>query len=160
MNTITQIRISREEFNTVDDKKLARICIQPVIEIIKGKNPLIKSQIYIHLPTGQKSLLLFWILYGHSRHGIIQFFNEVDYLLKNEILWSEFKDRSDCFGNETLPVLINEIEGLYIIYAQNSNSTQPEILQSVMNLDKKYQKIIKESFKYIGKFIGIIPANL
>jgi len=89
----TQIYIKRLDFNSLNDKVLGWTCIEPTIQKIQGKNISIKSQVYAQLTSGQKSLLLFWILYGHTRNGIIQFFDEVDYFLVNIDIWIEFKDK-------------------------------------------------------------------
>ena len=154
MNNKTQIEIKRIDFNAFDDKTLGWICIEPTIQKMRSKNSTIKSQVYAQLTSGQKSLLLFWILYGHARHGIIQFFMEIDYLLKETDIWIEFNSRFKCFDDNDLLDLIKELRNLYI---QERGIFKPDFDLTANDFDKKYNKIIPNSLKQISKYIRNNP---
>lgn len=76
-------------FDSLDDVELAKVSIEPTIQQIRGKALTVKARVYAQLTIGKRALLMFWILYGHSRNGMTQFFCEVDYLLSE--MWPELK---------------------------------------------------------------------
>jgi hypothetical protein len=164
MNTKTQIEIIESDFYTLDDKTIAWTCIEPAIQKIKGKNLTIKSQAYATLTSGQKSLLVFWILFGHTRNGIVQFYNELDYLLKKPGIWMELINSVKYFGDDNLNELMKEMEILYHDYIKIDNhknadngsndfNNDSNFLLTVKLIDNKLNNIIQDSFKRIGKFI-------
>lgn len=67
------VKMKRTQFNSLDHITLAWKCIEPTIQQIRGKNLNVKSQVYAQLTQGQKALLMFWILYGHTRNGVARF---------------------------------------------------------------------------------------
>lgn len=93
------IEIKRADFYSFNDNDLGWVCIEPIIQKIRGRELNIKSQVYAQLTRGQKALFMFWVLYGHSNNGIIQFYNEMDYLIKNVDIWSELKSASAYFDD-------------------------------------------------------------
>jgi hypothetical protein len=153
MNNNTQVEIKRFDFNSLDDKTLGWICLEPTIQKIRGKSITIKSQVYAQLTSGQRSLLMFWILYGHAHNGIIQFFEEIEYLLSETDIWIEFKERFKCFEDYDLLNLINEIGNLYDNYIQEKKSISSDFQLNVDNFNLKYNKIISNTLKQIGKYI-------
>jgi hypothetical protein len=114
MKDITQIEINKHDFYSFDDTTLGWKCIEPAIQKVRGKSLSIKSHVYNQLTDGQQSLLMFWILHGHGRHGILGFFNEVDYLLGKTDIWKEFNDKFRKFGDIELLSLIMEMENFYL----------------------------------------------
>ncbi|HNX21781.1 MAG TPA: hypothetical protein PKG88_05390 [Bacteroidales bacterium] len=162
MNDKTQIKIKRLDFSSFDDKTLGWICIEPTIQKIRGKNLTIKSQVYAQLTSGQKTLLLFWILYGHTQNGIIQFFNEVDYLLVNNDLWFEFKERFKLFNNDDLLDLVNDLESFYSVHIKRNrlrkfdNDSDAEL---ITRLDIKINYVMPELIKKISDYIRNNPKD-
>jgi hypothetical protein len=153
MNDKTQIEIKRFDFSSIDDKTLGWICIEPTIQKIQGKDLTIKSQVYAQLTSGQKSLLLFWILYGHASNGIIQLFEEIEYLFSETGIWIEFNKQFKRFGDYSLLNLINEIENLYDDYIQEKKSISLGFQLKIDSFNIKYNEIIFNILKHIGKYI-------
>lgn len=161
------VEIKRKTFNSLNDIDLGWACIEPTIQKVRGRDLNIKSQVYNQLTHGQQSLLMFWVLYGHSRNGIIQFYNEMDYLLTEIGIWPELRKSMLYFGNNDMLELLKEIENMYYILQRNqlenskmeiiSTNNDPELLLAVDQLDKKFHKIIQSLFKKIGKFIRENP---
>jgi hypothetical protein len=68
--------ISRETFAALHGYELGQELINPAIGQVRGKNLEIKRDIYQWLTPGQRVLFAFWVLYGHTRSGWLQFFLE------------------------------------------------------------------------------------
>lgn len=156
------IMMKKADFYSFDDYDLGWACIEPIIQKVRGRDLTIKSQVYTQLTPGQQSLLMFFVLYGHSRKGIIQFYNEMDYLLTEIGIWPELRKSMLYFGDNDMLELLKEIENMYYILQRNQleNSkinNDPELLLAVDQLDKKFHEIIQSLFKKIGKFIRENP---
>jgi hypothetical protein len=154
--------VSYQDFTSTDDKTLGWKCIEPVIQKIRGKNPEVKSAVYKSLTRGQQSLLVFWIIYGHARNGIKQFYGELDYLIVNPDVWQEFKVKYEYFGDDNFLNLIKELENVYHNHIKSVesisiylNNTDSQI--AIRQLDEKFNEIVPESIKKIGQFIRNNP---
>lgn len=114
------VTMKRPVFDTLDDVALGWACIEPTIQQIRGKELNVKSQVYAQLTAGQRGLLMFWVLYGHARNGVAQFYSEVEYLLAHADLWSELKLGLSYFGDDAMLRLIEKMEGVYsVLVAKN-----------------------------------------
>lgn len=159
------IRMKRADFYSFNDNDLGWACIEPVIQKIRGRDLNIKSQVYAQLTRGQKALLMFFVLYGHSNKGIIQFYNEMGYLIKNVDIWSELKSASAYFDDESLLKILKEMEKMYYIlqkqqmenYGIEINNLDPELQKDINLLNERFHKVIKLSFKKIGDYIRKNP---
>lgn len=67
------LEITRVEFNSLHDTKLIWRCLEQIIIKIQGKESTYKKEIYAFLTEGQQALLMFQILFGHTRQGIKNF---------------------------------------------------------------------------------------
>lgn len=54
---------------------------EPTIQQVRGKNFVVKSEVYSHLTTGKRALLMFQMLYGHTSKGVEEFYSHLSYLL-------------------------------------------------------------------------------
>ena len=125
------VTMKRNDFGALDGIPLIWACIEPTIQKIRGKNSTIKSDVYSQLTDGQQALLMFQILYGHTLHGVEDFFFYQSYMLSNKGTWSQMVNGMNYFGasdmvrfldellHESLPATINLV-GSYI----HSNATQ------------------------------------
>jgi len=162
MNNNALIEMHQRDFDTLDDRTLGWKCIEPAIREIQGKNLTIKSQVYAQLTAGQKSLLLFWILYGHTQYGVIQFFNEMDYLLTGRNIWVEFRHRLQLFEMHNLPDLINEMESIYQAHVKEFSHTLDDmnsVAQKAARLDAEISEIMPDVFKKIAEYIRNNPDD-
>ncbi len=107
------VTMSRGAIDSLDNATLAWICIEPTIHGIRGKAPSFKMQVYSELTAGQRALLMFWVLHGHARHGVAEFYPQVDYLLAQVDLWRELKEGMRYFGADAMMRLVEEMEGLH-----------------------------------------------
>lgn len=159
------IEMKRADFYSFNDNDLGWACIEPIIQKIRGRELNIKSQVYAKLNRGQKALLMFFVLYGHSNKCIIQFYNEMDYLIKNVDIWSELKMTSTYFDDDGLQQILKEMKKTYYTlqkqqmgnYKIEINDLGVELQENINLLDERFHEVIKLSFKKIGYYIRKNP---
>ncbi len=106
------VTMSRTAFDSLDSAELAWACIEPTIGRMRGKAPEVKKQVYAELTAGQRALLMFWILHGHARHGVIQFYQELAYLLVQTDIWGELKAGMGYFRDDAMLRLVEKMEAV------------------------------------------------
>ncbi|KLU63353.1 hypothetical protein CEB3_c02770 [Peptococcaceae bacterium CEB3] len=112
--------MNRSVLDTLDNSALAWSCIEPTIQIIRGKNFNIKSEVYDQLTAGQRALLMFWVFYGHTQTGVAQFYGDVSYLLAQADIWSELKKSMRYFRDDAMLGVLQKMEDVYrILLAKN-----------------------------------------
>jgi hypothetical protein len=104
------VAIKRKDFEKLDDISLIWACIEPTIQKVRGRNFTIKSEVYLQLNDGQKALLMFQVLYGHTLHGIEEFYSHLSYLLSNKGMWSQLKIGMRYFGDLNMMQIIEKME--------------------------------------------------
>jgi hypothetical protein len=134
--------INRQVYNSLDDISLIWTCIEPTIKQIRGKNFMIKREFSSHLSSGQRSLLFFQILFGHTVNGVIEFYNHLSYLLSEKGVWSELKKGMEYFGEYSMVNLISEIEDTYHTIEENYCKEGSEWLD-ITNINKDSELKIK-----------------
>ena len=75
-----RINITKEQFSKLSGFSLGQELIQPIIQKVRGQRIEIKRAVYEVLTPGQKSLFAFWVMYGHTGSGWLQFFQEGLYI--------------------------------------------------------------------------------
>ena len=143
-----------QEFNILDDEKLIWICVEPIVQKVRGKDPAIKSQVIMQLNNGQRALFLFQVLYGHANNGIDQFFTQVSYLADRLDIWSALKSGMKYFNDTEMLSLIEKMEIAYYEAAKQSENTI-----SRDELERLYVERIPFTLRRIGTFIRNNPAE-
>jgi hypothetical protein len=144
--------MKQQEFNMLDDKELVWVCGEPIIQIVRGKDPEVKLQAYLRLNDGQRALLMFQVLYGHAKNGIGQFYHYISYLMEKLDFWSALKAGMKYFGDQAMLGLIVKMEETY--YAM-MKQTEGIVLPD--ELDTLYKKTIPTTLKLIGEYIRNNP---
>ena len=160
------ISMKRHLLDSLDEQALPWVCIEPVIQQIRGKNFTLKSQVYKDLTAGQRALLMFQVLYGHSRNGIIEFFQHTSYFLSEQGVWDQFKDGMRYFGEDAMLQLIAEMEEIHQgLEARGKHEAiedignDPELFAAIGRIDGKLQEILPETLKRIGSYIRDNPVE-
>lgn len=104
------IMINRKKLEELDDISLIWTCIEPTIQLIRGKSFAVKTEAYTHLTTGQRALLMFQMLYGHTKNGVEEFFSHQAYLLLNKGVWSQLKKGMQYFGDYNMMQLLEQMD--------------------------------------------------
>lgn len=54
------VKMRKQEFDLQEDTVLASLCFEPIIPMIRGKDPKVKEHVYKQLTTGQQALFMFF----------------------------------------------------------------------------------------------------
>ena len=158
-NNIVLREITQCEFETLGDAELIWYCIEPVIRDIRGKNISVKLNAYEGLTEGQRTLLMFQILYGHSSNGVREFFYG-SYYLDKQGFWPQLKQAIASIGDTALLPLLDEIEQAYAIVKHNQDKleqTNGEIESRIAYIDERLAKILPETVKMTAAYIRRYP---
>ena len=142
--------IDRQVFDSLEENALIWACIHPLIHEIRGKDPIIKIGVYSSLTKGQRALLMFQILYGHTSDSAAEFFGMAD-MLSIKGIWGELQNSMRYFGDDTMLSLLQEMEEVYISGETGSNT--------IDSIDRKLHERIPESIKLICSYIRNHPGE-
>lgn len=140
--------MKQQEFNLLDDETLIWVCVEPIVQKARGKDPGIKSQIIKQLNPGQQALFLFQVLHGHANHGILPFFNQISYLADRLDIWSALKSGMNYFNDMDMLRLIEKME---IAYYETTKQSENTIVLD--ELGRLYRQRIPLTLKRIGSYI-------
>ena len=107
------VSLPRLVFDSLDDAALAWACVEPTIRQIRGRSPAVKAAVYAQLTAGQRALLIYGVLRGHSQNGVAQFFGEVGYLVLYVDVWSALRSAMTYFGDDDMRRAVEEMAELY-----------------------------------------------
>ena len=166
------VRMERQTFEAMDDASLLWACIEPTIRQIRGRNPAVKTDAYAQLSAGQRALLMFQILYGHSTSGVAEFYCLVPHLPSKEGIWGELKAGMRYFGDRSMVELLGEMEAGYATLARNPAAQAQglgayvggleegsEPLLSIRRLDARLLEAVPLAIGLIGAHIRSNPAE-
>jgi hypothetical protein len=112
--------MSRRAFETMDDAALIWACVEPVIAKIRGRDHGVKEAAYAQLTAGQRALMMFQVLRGHSSSGLEEFFRLVPHLPSREGIWRALRKAMRYFGDDAFAQLLLEIEADYRAFMNTS----------------------------------------
>lgn len=162
------VTLNRREYEALSDAALIRACLDATIREIRGRDFKIKSQVYQRLESGQRALLMFQMLYGHSESGVTGFFC-LSYILSQASVWQELRHGAGYFGDYTLLNLIGEMEQVYAQLKDGHKDAGPEQLEeieaigdstlqaAISNLNTRLSQILPISVKLVGTYIRRHP---
>jgi len=113
-----RVAMKREAFDALAPGALAWEAIEPVMQAIRAKGPAAQSAEFAagfaaQLTSGQRALLPFWVLYGHSRSGITEFYDAIPDMPGQVAIWSKLKTAMRYFNDDTILQLVEDMETLY-----------------------------------------------
>ena len=107
------VTVEQKDFEALDDISLIWTCIGPTIQQIRGKSFAVKSEVYAPLNPGQRALLMFQILYGHTSNGVEEFYSHLAYLLSNRGVWSQLKKGMQYFGDHGMVQILEKMDTVF-----------------------------------------------
>ena len=150
--------IKRQIFDSLDDIQLVWTCIEPTIQQIRGKNFVVKSEVYAHLTTGQRALLMFQMLYGHTSRGIEEFYSHQSYLLSNKGVWEQLKKGMQYFGDSGMLQLLEEMDIVYqCVKTEKLESEHNKLIGTIRQINKTLFDILPTTINLIGNYIRNNP---
>ena len=151
----TDIRMTQQEFESLDDATLIWRCVEPSIREVRGKDPNTKSQAMKQLSGSQRALFLFQVLYGHAGNGVSAFFAQIAYLAESLDFWTGLQSAMKFFCDEEMLRVIEEFEHMYCMARQS----QPVSPQELAELDQMYSARIPATLHRIAMYIRNHPAE-
>lgn len=151
--------IKRNEYESLDDISLIWTCMEPIIQQIRGQNFTVKAEAYTHLNASQQALLAFQILYGHTIHGVREFYDHLAYLLVHMEVWSVLKNGMQFFGDEVICNILVEMEKLYNGLKKLGYIEGSDLQRTLNQLDESLQEQIPASIKLMGEYIRNHPGE-
>lgn len=152
--------MNKELFNSLDNASIIWACIEPTIKKIRGKDFTVKRDAYDELTMGQRALLMFQIIYGHTSSGILQFFSYVPYVPSGKGIWHELKKAMEYFKDYSMLKIFSELEKDYLAFEEKIHAADdPELVSAIEQHDKMYRDTIPETIKLIGTYIRNNPSE-
>jgi hypothetical protein len=159
-----RICLKRENFFDMDDRQLLWTCIEPVIVRVRGKSYAFKNEFSRQLTEGQRALLMFEVLFGHTSAGVVSFYENFSYLLVHPGFWAELKKGIAFFQDEPLLGIVTELERLYnFYYAGDSTLSESAdkdfIMRDAGRLDTRFKETFPGSIERIARHIRENPSD-
>jgi hypothetical protein len=151
----TDIRMTQQEFGTLDDAALIWRCVEPSIREVRAKDPHTKSRAMQSLNGSQRALFLFQVLYGHAGNGAAAFFTQIAYLAETLDFFSALKSAMKFFNDEEMLRIVERLECVY----RAAKQSQPVSPQELKDLDQLYLARIPDTLHRIAAYIRTHPAE-
>ncbi len=161
------ITVKRKDFEALNDVSLIWTCIGPTIQQIRGKDFVVKSEAYAPLNPGQRALLMFQVLYGHTSNGVEEFYSHLSYLLINKAVWPQLKKGMKYFGDYDMVQILEKMDIAYqsLKVDEYNENTEPhsvyitgtykkaELSESLSNINKSLSDTLPLSIKLVASYI-------
>jgi hypothetical protein len=154
------VSLNKAELISKDDWSLIWTCVSPFVFKVRGKNDLMKMNVYLQLTEHQKRLFIFTIYYNHARQSVDDFIYYSKLLLENNY-WRELTEAMAFFKNSNMVDLLNriEIEMKKSVIAATIDLPADEVMvASIKNLFKSFLPASDETLKLIGDDIRKNPT--
>ena len=116
--------IKQKDFEALNGIPLIWTCIEPTIQKVRGKNALIKLDAYSQLTKGQQALLMFQVLYGHTLHGVEEFFFHLSYMLSTKGTWSQMINGMKYYEANDMVNFLDEMYALYEKFREDAEQNK------------------------------------
>lgn len=164
------VAMRREELDALSDERLGWACMEPTFQLIRGKSPTIKSEVISTLTEGQRALCMFRVMYDHSCNSAGEFYAWLAYMQELPGYWSGVMEGLRFFGDHGMILLLQDTKGLlerrneelgqqWGDVAITDLDREPELLDMISGLFKRFQNIAPESLKLIGDYIRTHPEE-
>ena len=154
------VSINKAELTVKDDWSLIWTCVSPFVFKVRGKNDLMKMNVYRQLSEHQKRLFIFTIYYNHARQSVDDFIYYSKLLLENDY-WHELTGAMGFFKNSKMVDLLNRIEiemGKSQLAIDTDLPANKVVAASIENLFKYFLPVSDETLKLIGNDIRQNPT--
>ena len=154
------VSLNRTELSAKDDWSLIWTCVSPFVFKVRGKNDLMKMNVYRQLSEHQKRLFIFTIYYNHARQSVGDFVYYSKLLLENNY-WHELTRAMAFFRNAQMVDLLNriEIEIKKLQLATDADFPADEVVTaSIKILFKSFLPVSDETLRLIGDDIRQNPT--
>jgi hypothetical protein len=154
------VSLKKTELTSKDDWSLIWTCVSPFVFTVRGKNDLMKIDVYRQLTDHQKRLFIFTVYYNHARQSVDDFIYYSKSLVEMKY-WQELTAAIAFFKNSKMVDLLNQIKIEMDKSSVDATADLPVdqvVLASIRNLFKSFLPISDETLKLIGDDIRTNPT--
>lgn len=164
------VKMKRQVFDSLDHVTLVEVCIEPVLQRIRGKNPTVKKQVCMELTAGQGALLMFRVIHDHAIHSVEEFYLWFSDLLAHSDYWPEIKSGMRHLRADNMLRFLAETEDFFEARNRQEDASwrdvrprdleeDAELLTAVGRLHAMLQEIAPATLKRIGDYIRYNPGE-
>jgi hypothetical protein len=146
------VTLNRAELISKDDWSLIWTCVSPFVFKVRGKNDLMKMNVYRQLSEHQRRLFIFTIYYNHARQSVDDFIYYGKLLLENNY-WRELTEAMAFFKDSKMEDLLDRIEIEMKKSTISATADLPRdkvVPDSIKDLFKSFLPISDDTLKLIG----------
>ena len=143
-------------FQALNIKELSWECIKPVVMQIRGKNHSIKSNAYLQLNNGQKSLFSFHVYYNHAIKSPDDFYYWTNHFIELNF-FNEIINGAKYFGDEPFLSLLQLVEKRMLSNKQNNKGPMDSVVQDEMF--HKFKETSDIHITMMGNYIRKHPLD-
>lgn len=135
------VKMPTDVYHTIAQESLGWKMIEPIIERIKGKDPIEKSQVYAKLTEGQKALFMFFVFHKHTE-SVEEFYWFASYFVGDLQAWPSLKTGMKQFKDEAMLHIYEQVEALIESYnRQTDRSWRKAIVSDLEHNTELYSKV-------------------
>lgn len=154
-------------YRKITDESLGWKMIEPIIDRIKGKDPIEKSQVYAKLTEGQKALFMFFVFHKHTE-SVEEFYWFVSYFVGDLRAWSALKNGMRRFREDGMLLIYNHLETLVESYNRRANRSWRQTIISELEQNEElhssvtllYEAYMKQAPATLEKIHAYIKNNV
>lgn len=164
------VMIKRETFDTLDDEKLGRECMEPTFMLIRGQSPEVKTAVLSQLSQGQHALCMFRVMYDHSHKSAPEYYGWISYMLGIPGYWDRVIEGIRFFDEtgilplledtrEYLEVRNRELGAVWDEAVLTDLDRDPELKQAIHGLYQRFLQIAPVTLSVIADYIRTHPEE-
>lgn len=164
------VPMKRQVFDSSDPAALVWECIGPILLALRGKHPLVKSQVYAQLTAGQQALFAVQVFQNHAGEEASDLYYWASTLLRDPQTWRAIKAGVRYFGDETMFHLLEQLENVLEARLQQGATHQrdplpwdfdedAELFTSMSQLNAAFHTIAPTTLRLMGEFIRKNPSE-
>ncbi|AKG34464.1 hypothetical protein [Paenibacillus durus] len=156
--------MSKREFESLEDERLGRACMEPTFSQIRAKDMAVKARVISGLSEGQRALCMFRVFYDHAKNSEMEYYGWISQLLQNPDMWFGVTNGLSFFGDMEMSRLLEETKE--VLETRNRRlglewkdavitdlDHDKELNAEVERLYRRFQLVSKESLKTIAAHI-------
>lgn len=156
--------LSKEQFVALSGFDLGHVLIQPAIQQARGQRLEKKSDVIHQLTPGQRSLFAFWVMYGHTGTGWLQFFRDYQYQGSYEPYLLMIKAGLGRLNDESMLENIIEAENLYrqsqqVQSGNQSTGGEADLQRDFAPVDQRLFALLPETMQKLAAYIYAHPEE-
>ncbi|MDT3425713.1 hypothetical protein J2Z22_001232 [Paenibacillus forsythiae] len=149
--------MNKREFDSLDDERLGRACMEPTFSQIRAKEMAVKARVVADLSEGQRALCMFRVFYGHAKNSEMEYYGWISHLLQNPDMWSGVMNGLSFFGDVDMFRLLEETKEVLDTRNRRLGLAWKDAVIMDLDHDKALHAQVERFYRW---FQNIAPASL